>query len=182
MDKLESRGNAAARLSALFGMIALVGFVLMTNFDVVMRSFFNSPVNGITDIAPLIIAIVVAAFFPYALVERYHVAIEFVGVLLDTKTRARLNAMVALVTLGFFILLAWQIIIYTIDLHESGQTTWVVQIPSAPWWAVACFFLLLCVAVQFSIFLSQLLLAIGGGADDSAPIRANDGSPTNSGF
>jgi hypothetical protein len=59
------------------------------------------------------------------------------------------------VSLVFFGLLAWQIVLYTKDLNELGQTTWVVQIPVAPWWALVSLFLILCVAVQLGIFLMQ---------------------------
>jgi TRAP-type C4-dicarboxylate transport system permease small subunit len=156
LQQLESRGKSAARLCAFCGMLALVAFILLTNLDVLMRWLFNSPINGVADVGPLIVAIVVSSFFPLALAERYHVSIEFLGNLLGARGRAWLETLAALVSLVFFVLLAWQIVVYTIDLNAIGQTTWVVQIPAAPWWAVVSFFLVLCVAVQLNIFLVQL--------------------------
>lgn len=157
---MESCGLSAARLSALCGMVGLLAFTLLTICDVLMRWLFKSPIAMVSDVAPLIIVVVVAALFPYALAERYHIAMEFLGSTLGLRTRLWLKAIVALVTLVFFVLLAWQIVVYTIDLHERGQTTWVVQIPAAPWWVVVSFFMILCVLVQLGIFLIELFRAI----------------------
>ena len=182
LDKLESRGNPAARFAAMFGMIGLVGFVLMTNVDVLMRWLFNSPINYIADIAPLIVAIVVAAFFPFAIAERYHVTIELLGSALGRRAQAWLEVFVALVSLVFFALVAWQIILYTVDLHVSGQTTWVVQIPSSPWWVVVSFFMVLCVLVQLVVLLTQFWRAkTGRGIDEDRRTVADDTSLTNGG-
>jgi TRAP-type C4-dicarboxylate transport system permease small subunit len=155
-------------------MLGLVGYILMVNTDVLMRWLFNSPMAVVSDVSPLVIAIVVASFFPLALVERSHVSIEFAGALLGRRVHAWLEALAALVSLVFFVLLAWQIVRYALDLRALGQTTWVVQIPAAPWWAVVSFFLLLCVLVQFTILLVQFAAARRGKTDRTDP-PAGDG-------
>jgi TRAP-type C4-dicarboxylate transport system permease small subunit len=156
LAKLESRCDSVARFCALFGMLFLVALALITNVDVFMRWMFNNPIDGVTDVAPLMVAIVIASFFPFALAGRHHISITFIGNLLGPKGRAWLEATVALVTLAFFALLAWQFIVYTIDLDARGQTTWVVQLPVAPWWTVVSFFTVLCVAVQLIVLLTLL--------------------------
>ena len=182
LDNLEPRGNAAARLVALFGMLGLVGFVLMTNFDVLMRWLFNSPVNYVSDVAPLMVAIIVSAFLPFTIAERYNVTIEFLGSMLGRRARAWLDVFVALVGLIFFALVAWQIALYTIDLHTMGQTTWVVQIPSAPWWVVVSLFMALCVIVQLGVCLTEISRAINQGrADDGRPALPKDTPDTSGG-
>lgn len=155
----ESPGNSVARLCALFGMAALVAFILMTVADVLMRWLFNSPINGVADTGPLIVAIVAAAFFPLSLAGRHHVSIGFLGSYLGPRATAWLEAFASLVTWVFFILLAWQIVRYTIELRQLGQTTWVVQIPIAPWWVVVSAFLVVCVAVQLGVVLAAFLRA-----------------------
>lgn len=167
-DAAQSRGNSVARLCALFGMLALVAFVLMTIADVLMRWLFNSPINGVADTGPLIVAIVAAAFFPFSLAGRHHVSIGFLGSLLGPRAAAWLEAFASLVTWVFFILLAWQIVRYTVELRQLGQTTWVVQIPIAPWWVVVSLFLLVCVVVQLSVVIAAFFRASSkrdGGED-----------------
>lgn len=165
------RGSSVARLCALFGMLALVAFVLMTIADVLMRWLFNSPINGVADAGPLIVAIVAAAFFPFSLAGRHHVSIGFLGSLLGQRATAWLEAFASLVTAVFFVLLAWQIVRYTIELRQLGQTTWVVQIPIAPWWMVVSFFIVVCVAVQVGVVIVAFLRAMNwrdGGEDGLA--------------
>lgn len=167
-DRPEARGNSVARLCALAGMLALVAFVLMTIADVLMRWLFNSPINGVADAGPLIVAIVAAAFFPLSLAGRHHVSIGFLGGLLGPRATVWLEAFASLVTGVFFILLAWQIVRYTIELRQLGQTTWVVQMPIAPWWMVVSFFILVCVAVQVSVVMAAFFRAMNrrdGGKD-----------------
>lgn len=155
LDRPESRSDFVARLCALFGMLALVAFVLMTIADVLMRWLFNSPINGVADAAPLIVAIVAAAFFPLSLAGRHHVSIGFLGSLLGPRATVWLVAFASLVTWVFFILLAWQIVRYTIELRQLGQTTWVVQMPIAPWWVVVSLFMAVCVAVQVRVVMAE---------------------------
>ena len=155
LDRPESRSDFVARLCALFGMLALVVFVLMTIADVLMRWLFNSPIDGVADAAPLIVAIVAAAFFPLSLTGRHHVSIGFLGSLLGPRATVWLVAFASLVTWVFFLLLAWQIVRYTIELRQLGQTTWVVQMPIAPWWGVVSFFIVVCVAVQVRVVMAE---------------------------
>jgi TRAP-type transport system small permease protein len=155
LDALEARGRNAARLFAFVGMLGLAAFASMTIVDALMRWLLNSPIDGVADVGPLVIAIVIASFFPLALAERRHVSIEFLGHFVGTGIRAWLDAIAAFVTLVFLILLVWQIVMYTVDLNAVGQTTWVVQIPVAPWWSIVCFFLLMCIPVQLIVALAQ---------------------------
>ena len=175
LDKLESRGSSVARLCALFGMLALVAFVLMTIVDVMMRWLFNSPINGVADVGPLIVAIVTTAFFPFALAERHNVSIGFLGGFLGPRAQVWLEAFAALVTWIFFILLAWQIVRYTIELRQLGQTTWVVQMPVAPWWAVVSFFIVVCVVVQVSVVIAEFSRAKNQrDGDEDRPASSED--------
>jgi TRAP-type C4-dicarboxylate transport system permease small subunit len=179
LSRLEARGITAARFAALLGMIGLVGFILMTNVDVLMRWAFNSPLNYMADVAPLIMAIVVAALFPFAIAARYHVTIELLGGLVGRRAQAWLEVLAALAGVVFFALVAWQIILFTIDLHVRGQTTWVMQIPSAPWWVVASFFMVLCVFVQLVVLVTQFHRAANGGtSDEDRPVSPGETSPT----
>ena len=181
-SKLQSRGDSVARLCALCGMLGLVVLALLTNFDVFMRWLFNSPIDGIADIAPLVVAIVISSFFPIALAGRHHISINFLGSLLTPRPRAWLETLVALVTLVFFVLLAWQFILYAIDLHESGQTTWAIRMPVAKWWMVVSLFMALCVVVQVNVFVTQLGRAlIRREAGEYRSVPSEDSSSTDGG-
>jgi TRAP-type C4-dicarboxylate transport system permease small subunit len=183
LSKMESRGSSVARFCALVGMLGLVALTLATNFDVFMRWSFDRPIDGVADIAPLVVAIVVASFFPFAITGRRHISIGFLGSMLGRRAAAWLELLAALVTLTFFVLLAWQFIVYTADLRAVGQTTWAVQIPVAPFWTVVCLFMVVSVAVQLNLVLVHFEHALYGryiddneSAQPGTPSAMNDGS------
>jgi TRAP-type C4-dicarboxylate transport system permease small subunit len=156
LQRLTSGGSAVSRFCALLGMLALVVFTSMTILDVMMRWLLNSPINGVSDVGPLVVAIVTAAFFPLALAERSHVSMTFLGSFLGPRVGAWLDAFAALVTWVFFILLAWQLVRYSVETHRGGETTWVVQIPVAPWWSAVSLFILVCVVVQLGVVVAEI--------------------------
>ena len=142
-----------------------------------MRWLFNSPINGVSDVGPLVVAIVTAAFFPFALTERYHVSMGFLGGVLGPRARLWLDAFAALVTWAFFILLAWQLIRYSVEIHQLGETTWVVQIPLAPWWSVVSFFVVVCAVVQLAVVVVEISRARDReDGKEERPARSDDAS------
>lgn len=155
LETLESRGTLAARFAACLGLIGLVGLALMTIVDVLIRWIFNSPIDGVADIGRLMVAIVIASFFPIALSERHHITIGFLGKFLSARADAWLQAMASLVTAVFFVFLGWQFIVYTEELHTSGETTWLLGLAVAPWWAAVTVLLLFCIPIQLLVVVSQ---------------------------
>lgn len=145
-----------ARAIAALGVVALVGLALLVMVDVVLRWLFAAPIDGVAEISKLIIAMVVASFFPAALAERQHIAIEFVGKSLGPRAKATLEAFGALVTFGFFAAVAWRFVLYTAELGRSGETTWILGWPIAPWWVVVTVFIVFCVPVQ-AIVLARIV-------------------------
>ena len=99
---IDARASAWARGLALFGLVGLVVLTVITIADVLMRWLFNAPIDGVADIGRLIVAINISAFFPLALAERHHIAIEFLGKALGPRIHAWLDAIGAAVTSVFF--------------------------------------------------------------------------------
>lgn len=173
LNKLESRGLQVARFAALVGMVCLVALALMVILDVTMRWLFNDPIDGVADVGPLVMAIVVASTFPLAAIGGYNVTINFLGSWLPPTPRRWLDAFAALVTTIFFALLAWQFVLYAIKLDARGQTTWVLRLPVAPWWSVVAFLLVLCAVVQVIVLLKRVRCAVAR-VDFSPPRRTGE--------
>jgi TRAP-type transport system small permease protein len=151
LKRLNAFVSASAHVLALVGMLGLIGMVLLTAVDVLMRWLLNQSIEGAAEIDKLLILIVVAAFFPLSLVTDSHVTIRFVGDMLGRAAKHALEILGALATLGFFAALGWQIVLYTIDLASSGETTWVLRWQVTPWWIAATGILLLCIPVQLIV-------------------------------
>ncbi len=153
------------RWLALVGLVGLVAVALVTIADVLLRWLFNSPVDGVSEISRLVVAIAIASFFPMALAERHHISIEFLGAWLGPRAQLWLDTLAHVVTSFFFLVLGWQFILYTLEIGESGETTWLLGWRVAPWWTVTTVFMLICIPVQGGILIRQFRAAARGDSD-----------------
>jgi TRAP-type C4-dicarboxylate transport system permease small subunit len=162
------------RWLALVGLVGLVAVALVTVGDVLLRWLFNSPVDGVSEISRLVVAVAIASFFPMALSDRHHISIEFLGTWLGPRARLWLDTLAHLVTSLFFLVLGWQFILYTMEVGESGETTWLLGWSVAPWWTVTTAFMLICIPVQAVIFLRQIRAALSGDIEPTPPDNFTD--------
>jgi TRAP-type C4-dicarboxylate transport system permease small subunit len=169
IGKLDARGLSAARWSAFCGLVGLVGYAMITIFDVLMRWLFNSPLDGVADTNRLMVAIIIASFFPMAIAERHNVTIRFLGNALGRRVTAWLELFGALLTTSVFVLLAWQLVKYTIDVFENQETTWLLGWPVGPWWSVVTALMIFCIPVQLVVLLVAVRQAYRGGGPADEP-------------
>jgi len=168
MGSLLTGGTRAARLFAIAGLIGLVALALITIADVLMRWLLNSPMDGVADLGRLMVAVVISTFFPLALAERHHISITFLGKALGRRGHAWLEVFAALVTTVFFTLLSWQLYLFTEEMFESGETTWILALPVAPCWTAATVFMITCVPIQIAVLIQTYHIAMAGGEDLAA--------------
>ncbi len=146
---------------ALVGFFGLLVLAVMTTFDVLSRWLFDAPIYGVNDVSAIVMAVVIAACLPANLASRQNITVEFLGNLLGWRAKAFLDGLGGLVTLAFVALVAWRFIPYTVEVTNSGQTTWVLKLPIAPGWWVATAFLLLSVPVQLTVVIFDFARAFG---------------------
>ena len=149
----------SARIAKTLSLLGILGFIVLavgTLADVLLRWLFAAPIDGFSEVARLAVAILTATFLPAALIERYHISIEFLGKWLGPGWHRALNLFAALVTLGFFTVMSWKFIGFTQELADAGETTWIVGIKVAPYWWVTTGFIFLCVPAQLLILAKVL--------------------------
>ncbi|MGE0746102.1 MAG: TRAP transporter small permease [Rhodospirillales bacterium] len=142
--------DRAVRLIAAVGLAGLIALAVLTVADVLLRWLFSAPIDGAGEIAKLLIAVVIAAFFPAALAERQHIVIDFAKLLGPRIDRA-LAVFADIVTLAFFAAVAWRFVLYTAELARSGETTWILGWPVAPWWIAVTALVAVCLPVQAAV-------------------------------
>ena len=142
-------------------LIGLVAVALVIITDVLLRWLFNSPVDGVSEISRLAVAVAIASFFPMALADRHHISIEFLGAWLGPRARLWLDLLAHLVTSLFFLMLGWQFILYTLEIGEAGETTWLLGWKKVPWWTVTTLFMLVCIPIQVLVFFHQIRAVMG---------------------
>lgn len=176
IKQLEAFSRRISNWLAMLGLIGLVALALMTIGSVLSRWLLSHPLEWVEDVYRLLIAVVVASFFPSAFAQRGHIAIEFLSLILSERGRHIVAAFAAIVTLLFTVVLSWQLILYTQEVWETGETTWLLGINVTPWWLVATAFLLFAIPVQLFVVLSDIY----HGPQQDGHIPVDDSLPNDS--
>ncbi len=160
-DLLSRLDQGCAALTRRIAVVAVAGMLVisvLTIVDVLLRWLANSPIPGFYELSQLIIAIVITASFPAALAARNNLTIDFLAEILPPGARRWLAFLGAVLIQLFLILFAWRLTFYAGEVAGRNAATINLDIPIAPCWYGAIFFILICILVQF------VVLAVEGRA------------------
>jgi TRAP-type transport system small permease protein len=168
ISRLERVALASTRALSVLGLLALMVLAFITLANGLLRWLVNQPIAGVVDVGALAIAIAVSCCMPVALMERSHIAFRLVSSISPALGRVCdviADVAVAAVLIG----MAWQFWVYAGELVLSGERTYVLKIPAAPFWYAADVILWIAVAVQLVVIALDVGHLAGGHA---APARA----------
>jgi TRAP-type C4-dicarboxylate transport system permease small subunit len=157
---LKQRARQLTQGIALIGLCCLLLQATAIVIDVLLRWIFNSPLFGMEDINQLLLAVILASFFPALLIEGSNITIDFLGRSLGSKVAAWLDVFGQLITLLLFIIVSWQLAVYASEVKT--QTTLILQLPVAPSWWLATSLITLCIPVQAIVASVHLMTAVRG--------------------
>ncbi|MGE3244835.1 MAG: TRAP transporter small permease [Beijerinckiaceae bacterium] len=165
LARLENASRQFSKWLAVLGLIGLVVLAMLTIADVMMRWLFSDPLDGISDLYRLLVALIVASFFPSAFAERGHISINFLSAILPRGGRKAVAVLASVVTLAFTCVMGWQFILYCMEVYEAGETTWLLGLNVTPWWMGVTALLLLCIPVQLIVLFIDMTSedAVSGG-------------------
>ena len=156
LPALERFTLTATRALSVVGLIALMGLAAMTLTDGLMRWLANRPIEGVRDLGGLAIAVAIACCLPVGLMERGNIVIRL-GDSLSPRLGRILDAFAALLVGVALAAVAWQFWIYAEKLARGRETTFVLQIPVAPFWFGVDAILWLAVFVQGVVAVRDVL-------------------------
>jgi TRAP-type C4-dicarboxylate transport system permease small subunit len=159
-DRYVAVTTKISRLIALIGLAGLLALSLATVLDVLLRWIFNKPIVGLNDTYSMFAAIVIASSFPLCIAERGNVTIRFIGRLLGPRMSDILEAFGNLVACIIFILMAWQLWLYTDQLFQDGETTWILSWPVSPWWRIITILVMVNVPVSLVMAADSIRSAV----------------------
>ena len=154
--------DSSTRWIAFLGFFALLVSAAVTMADALMRSVFNAPLYGWMDLSQLVYAVVIVACFPAGLLQGHNITIRFLGSALGPRWTHWLDVFGALLTLIFFVLVAWQFVVLTGELRDTNDTTMTIKFITWPWWAVATLIVIVCVPIQAVVLRGQFRRAMTG--------------------
>jgi TRAP-type C4-dicarboxylate transport system permease small subunit len=153
---LERAALLATRALSLTGLIALMLLAAMTLADGTLRWLASRPIEGVRDVGAAIIAVAVSCCFPAGLMERAHITIRVAGSILGSRVGWILDALAALAVWAVTLAMAWQFTVFAGKIAHAHETTWVLKIPTAPFWYTVATILWIAAVVQAIVVLLQL--------------------------
>lgn len=179
-----------ANAIAVIGLTALLAVTGLVLFEVVLRAgpvlalrdalprlddtLRNWGMDGLSDLyAPLGI-VAVAACLPAMLATRSAITVRFIAQALPWRLRETLEAFGAVLLLAMFSLMSWWLSLYTADLWQSGETTWLLEVPRWPAFAIACACLWIGVVIQLLVCLQQLARMLARVEPEPLPHSAGE--------
>ncbi|KPQ20404.1 MAG: Tripartite ATP-independent transporter, DctQ component [Rhodobacteraceae bacterium HLUCCA24] len=167
---LPDRLDRITQTAALIGFGGLVAMALLIFYDGAARYLGAPRISGFSDYGEVVFPMVIASCFPAGLLRQTNVTVRAAGKLGGPRMNAVLEAFAALVTLGFFAVLAWQFLRMTGQFADAGRTTRTIGIPLAPWWWITTAIMAFCVPVQAYVAWAWARAALTGGRPEHADL------------
>ena len=162
VDQTFDRLDHLTRWVATAGFVGLCAVAILTTWDGLARYLLWPRLSGYADFVDVFLAVAIATCFPAGLLHRNNITIRFLGSFVSGQKAKVIEAFGSTVTLVFFLLLAWQVWVFVIDLKTSGRTSATIEMPIWPWWWSTATLLTITVPVQcFVVWRSWA--NIGGG-------------------
>lgn len=147
LARLERIALVGTRALSVLGLFALMVLAFITLANGLLRWAFNYPIAGVVDVGGLAIAIAVSCCIPISVMERSHITFRLVPSL-NPRLGHLLDVLADIAVAVVLALMAWQFWVYAAELMQTGERTYVLKIPSGPFWYVSGAILAIASAVQ----------------------------------
>jgi TRAP-type transport system small permease protein len=148
--------NRIASWVAYFVIAVMMTFVF---YDVIARAL-GHPTPGSNDVVQLLTIVAVAFAMGYTQILKRHPSISFIAEKLSSRPRAILSAVISLLGLIPFILLAWNSLVFARRMWTTNEGTMTLAIPIYPFiYCIAFGSILLCLVLIMN-FVTDLRKAV----------------------
>ena len=161
MPKVWRVTTIVAQTCAVIGLVLLVAFAIGTLGDGLLRRFAGRPIEAVRDAGGLVVAIAVVCCMPLALLQRANITIKFVQAFFGARVGSYFDAIASVAIEIVLAFVARQFFIYATALAQTGDTTTMLSIRTAPFWFVVSAVLWIAVATQCVVVAQQMLTAFG---------------------
>jgi TRAP-type C4-dicarboxylate transport system permease small subunit len=105
--------------------------MVITVMEFVFRSF-GKPMKGTYDTIGLVQVILVCFALPYCTLQKGHIQVDMFMMLLPKRVQAVIDGIIGFLSLGFFLVVAWQSAVLGNSLRKTGDVSMSVFIPLYP--------------------------------------------------
>ena len=151
--------EGAGRAFNILACIAVIAMMLLSTADVVMR-LFGKPIPGTYELVGFLGTVVVSFALAFTSMEKGHIAVEILMEKLPQRAQMAIEAFCNLIGALLFAAIAWQAVVYGLDIKASGEVSLTLQMPPYPFIfgiAVGCALLALLLVADFAKSLRRTL-------------------------
>ena len=123
--------EGAGRAFNILACIAVIAMMLLSTADVVMR-LFGKPIPGTYELVGFLGAIVVSFALVFTSMEKGHIAVEILEEKLPQRAQLSIEAVCNLIGALLFGVIAYQAVLYALDMKQSGEVSLTLQMPPYP--------------------------------------------------
>jgi hypothetical protein len=117
---IDRRCLAVTQRVAFAGVVAMLAVAFVTTADVLLRWLANAPIHGLNELVGVGMAVAVAATFPAGASQRVNLTIDLLQNRVSDRVLAWLKVAGSVSLLVFYLLLAWRIGAYALQLQARG--------------------------------------------------------------
>ena len=161
MKNLEQVITWLTRYMAVIAGLCLIGVMLLTVADVILR-YFGYPITGVYDLVALGGAVVIGFSIPYAARKKVHVFMEMAQSLQGKTLKLVLAIFARLVGLVVTCLVGWNLIKLGTGFMETGEASLTIQLVFYP----IAIGLGVCFFTQALVFIEDILKGSPGGSNE----------------
>ncbi len=110
---------------------AVVVMMLLSTADVILR-LFGKPIPGTYELVGFLGTVVVSFALASTSMEKGHIAVEILMEKLSQRAQMTIEAFCNLIGALLFAAIAWQAVVYGLDIKASGEVSLTLQMPSYP--------------------------------------------------
>ena len=152
MARFQAFLDHVLRGAAVFGGFVLFAIMLLVSCAVIFRYVFNSPILGDQELVEIGMSLVVMLAMPYTALSRAHIRVDILDHLLGTYGRFIADAFTRIVSCFVLSLLVMKTYSKSLDAHEYGDVTNMLEVPT--WIAYAG------ITIGMSLFILVLLVQL----------------------
>src|SRR5262245_23858250 len=168
LARLQRVALMSTRALSVLGLFALMVLAFITLANGLLRWLLNQPIAGVVDVGALAIAIAVSCCLPVSLMERSHITFRLVSSA-SARLRRVLDVFADSAVAIVLVLMAWQFWVYAGELVATGERTYVLKLPAAPFWYSADVIFWIAAAVQCIVVALDVSYFTGAQAAPERP-------------
>lgn len=121
----------AGRGVNILACVAVIAMMLLSVTDVVLR-MFGKPIPGTYELVGFLGTIVVSFALAFTSMEKGHIAVELLVERLPQRVQLAIDSFSNLIGALLFGTIAYQAVLYAMDLKKSGEVSATLQMPAYP--------------------------------------------------